>query len=173
MPSVFRSVQQGPGYPRHRINLTNHAVWKPVDCVSMLAPHKPSTQSFGKGRNSLPRKRNKEPPRGCSNYVDRIMGFLRGENPNLEIRNKSEMQNPNVPNGSLCLGFGLFLIIRSFEFVSDFEIRISDLLRYFSQHLLVTPPLFENAPNRLCPYTHYLRSRSYSIQFGRLPFEKF
>ena len=144
--------------------------------MSRCLPHTSHLRSLSeRGETHYPAKGIRSPPGDAQITSIELWGFcgVKIRNPNLEIRNKSEMQNPNVPNGSLCLGFGFFLIIRSFEFVSDFEIRISDLLRYFPQHLLVTPPLFENAPNRLCPYTHYLRSRSYSIQFGRLPFEKF
>ncbi len=43
------------------------------------------------------------------------------------------MQNLNVPNGSFDIvsGFEIILIIWSFEFVSDFDIRISDLHNLF------------------------------------------
>jgi len=69
-------------------------------------------------------------------------------NTNIEIRNKSEIQNLNVPNGSFDIvsGFEIILIIWSFEFVSDFDIRISDwhnlfLRDNFGQRLWTFPYL--------------------------------
>ena len=81
-----------------------------------------------------------------SNYG--VFAGLKSEirNPNLEIRNKSEMQNPNVPNGSLCLGFGFSSVVRSFEFVSNFDIRVSDLIMYFSADPTRYPTAFRKCP---------------------------
>ncbi len=61
-------------------------------------------------------------------------------NTNIEIRNKSEIQNLNVPNGSFDIvsGFEMILIIWSFEFVSDFDICVSKLWNVFPDKTLNT-----------------------------------
>ena len=56
---------------------------------------------------------------------EEISPFTRNDHGSIEIRNKSEIQNPNASNGSLCLCFGFILSFWSFECVSDFDIRIS------------------------------------------------
>jgi len=54
------------------------------------------------------------------------------ENPNIEIRNPKQYQNPNVQNSKQtkavqpCVFMFWSLIFLSFEFVSNFDIRISD-----------------------------------------------
>ena len=88
---------------------------------------------------------------GPKNKPNGFDGFWAPEtrNPNLEIRNKSKNLNSNVLNGSCGkieirmskFEFRIYSPVWSFEFVSNFDIRISDLSNVFLPRTLVQSPL--------------------------------